>query len=74
VSPLLRAKSKAARNDGRKLLAGTINTVGLAVFGLGFLTPVFTEADVSVGRLAASCVIFAAGHVIAHLITLGLEE
>ncbi|WP_425987794.1 hypothetical protein [Brevundimonas sp. TWP2-3-2] len=34
--------SKAAKNERRKLLATSFNTVGLTVFGLGVVTPLVT--------------------------------
>ncbi len=36
------ARSKAARNEGVKFRAGALNTIGLAVLGLGVLTPVIS--------------------------------
>lgn len=40
--------SKAARNERIKMLATSFNTIGLAVFGLGVLTPALT-ADLTDG-------------------------
>lgn len=38
---------KTARNEQRKLVATSFNTVGLAVLGIGFLTPALTGEPLS---------------------------
>ncbi len=35
---------KAARNERRKLFANTVNTVGLGIFAIGFVQPIFALA------------------------------
>ena len=37
-----RPLGKGARNERRKLRATTANTIGLAIFAVGFLTPALT--------------------------------
>ena len=39
-----RPSTKAGRNEGRKLLATALNAAGLAVFGLGTVAPVVSDA------------------------------
>lgn len=69
-------RSKAARNEERKLQTTTLNTVGLAVFGLGALTPVFAgSSDVNdVGSIALSCLVFYMLHQLARAKLRGLED
>ena len=71
-----RPSTKAARNERRKLLASTINTVGLTVFGVGFITPVLAGGltPSSALTLAASFAILAVSHLMARRLLRGLED
>ena len=67
---------KSARNEQRKLLATTFNTAGLAVFGIGFLTPIFSFVPVTAEpvKLALACAIFALLHMGAQRVLRDVEE
>lgn len=66
---------KTARNEQRKLLAVTLNTMGLAVFGVGFLTPVFSLApDGSALSFLGVFAILIVLHVLAQRVLRDLEE
>ena len=71
-----RKVTKAARNERRKLKATTLNTVGLAMFGLGALTPVFTQPSEARDLLtiALSSVSLYVLHELARLVLGGLED
>ena len=67
---------KTARNEQRKLFATTLNTVGLAVFGIGFLTPVFTGnwqtgSSLTSGAVCATLLLL---HLLAQRVLRDLEE
>jgi len=68
--------SKAARNERRKLKASTLNTIGLAIFGLGALTPVVTgsPSNENLGVVAFSSAAFYILHLLARLELRGLED
>ncbi|WP_396594203.1 hypothetical protein [Brevundimonas sp. R86498] len=66
---------KAARNEQRKLLATTLNTIGLAVFGIGFVTPVLSAADDgSTLSFLGVWTIFGLAHLVAQRVLRDLEE
>ena len=67
---------KTARNEQRKLFASTLNTVGLAVFGIGFLTPVFTGSWRTASSLTsvAVCATLLVLHLLAQRVLRDLEE
>jgi hypothetical protein len=71
-----RPVSKAAKNERRKLTAATVNTVGLTVFGVGFITPMLAgeRTRASTLTLGASLAILAFSHVIARRLLRGLED
>jgi hypothetical protein len=64
------SKSKAAANERMKLAAVTLNTAGLAVFGLSVLSPVFAgQAGKAVlFRMALGIAIFIVLHGFAQLV------
>jgi hypothetical protein len=64
---------KSARNEGRKLVANTANTLGLAVFGLGVLTPAFAGNGSGL-TIVLSSVIFVMSHAAAHIVLQRLED
>lgn len=69
-------RTKAAQNEALKLRATTLNTVGLAVFGLGALTPVLTgtsAADNAAG-IATNCILFYILHLTARFQLRRLED
>jgi hypothetical protein len=68
--------SKAAKNERRKLMATTVNTVGLTVFGVGFITPMLAGGltPASALTLLASLAILAFSHVVARRLLRGLED
>ncbi|MEQ7154789.1 hypothetical protein [Brevundimonas aurifodinae] len=68
--------TKAAKNERRKLLATTINTVGLTVFAVGFITPMLAGGLTrsSALTLGASFAILAMSHLIARRLLRGLED
>lgn len=67
---------KTARNEQRKLFATTLNTVGLAVFGIGFLTPVFTGSwrPGAILTSVAVCATLLVLHLLAQRVLRDLEE
>ena len=70
------SRSKAARNEGVKLRATTLNTAGLTVFGLGVLTPLITGsmAPDDIPSVAVNALVAYMLHAIAQLILHGLED
>lgn len=68
--------SKSARNERTKLLANSVNTIGLAALGLGFLTPIFAGqiTRLAIFRMIASASIFVAFHFIARQFLRSLED
>ena len=67
---------KTARNEQRRLLATTLNTIGLATFGVGVLTPFFNQGWRPENLLTAMtvCVILVVLHMVAQRILRDLEE
>ncbi len=67
---------KTARNEQRKLFATTLNTVGLTVFGIGFLTPVLTGNWQPSAYLTsvAVCGTLIVAHLLAQRVLRSLEE
>lgn len=67
---------KTARNEQRKLFATTLNTVGLTVFGIGFLTPILTGSWDSRAYLTsiAACATATLLHLLAQRVLRDLEE
>jgi hypothetical protein len=67
---------KSARNERRKLLATTLNAVGLAIFALGGLTPIFSGVITVAGmvKAALSTAIFVFAHLGARALLGGLED
>ncbi|MFC5342756.1 hypothetical protein ACETK8_06370 [Brevundimonas staleyi] len=67
--------SKAARNERRKLLSSSFNTIGLTVAGIGVLTPLITGA-----RASSTLTIWACGaisvvlHLLARRLLRSLED
>jgi hypothetical protein len=45
---------KAARSERRKLLATTLNAIGLTVLGLGAITPMVTGGRIAPGSLTSA--------------------
>ena len=68
--------SKLVRNERRKLIATTLNTVGLAVFGVGALQPVFSLRFTWPVMLfaVAACAILVSMNRAASWVLSGLEE
>lgn len=67
---------KAARNERRKLVATSLNTIGLAVAAIGVIQPVYNEA-LTIGmviKVALSGVIAYAAHRIAQVLLRELED
>ena len=71
-----RPRGKAARNEERKLLATTVNAVGLAVFAVGALprltTPPYVGQDV--GALMVYGCILIGLHLAARRVLRALED
>lgn len=67
-------RNKVVRNERRKLLATTFNTIGLAILGLGALQPLFTDAVPGLLRALVSSTTFVGLHALAHLGLADLEE
>jgi hypothetical protein len=68
--------TKASRNEALKLRATTLNTIGLAVLGLGALTPVLTDtpAQDNLAGIAGNCVLFYILHLLAGFQLRDLED
>lgn len=67
--------SKSADNERRKLLANSLNTIGLAAFGLGVLTPAFTQpGDLGLFRVVGSLAILVAFHLAAQYLLRRLKD
>ena len=70
------ARGKAARNEDRKLVSTTYNAGGLAIFGVGGLTPAvqgaLTRHDLI--AFAAFLAIFVFLHLQARRVLRGLED
>ena len=68
--------SKAAKNERRMLMAATVNTIGLTVFGLGVVTPLITvdQGDGSILTFGLLTAILVAFHSVARRILKGLED
>ena len=68
--------SKVARNERRKLMATTVNTVGLTIFGVGAVTPLVTsdQPDGSILTFALFTAILLAFHAVARRFLKGLED
>jgi NAD(P)H-hydrate repair Nnr-like enzyme with NAD(P)H-hydrate dehydratase domain len=71
-----RPMTRAARNERRKLLANSLNTAGLAIFGLGVLTPMITTglAWSSAFKTTACCAILLVLHSAAQRLMKGVED
>lgn len=69
-------RTKAAQNEVLKLRATTLNTVCLAFFGLGALTPVLTgtPAADNIAGIALNCVLFYILHLAARFQLRRLED
>ena len=70
------ALGRAAHNERRKLLATTVNAVGLAIFAVGAIQP-FLSAELTTRRVLAAgiCVIvFAAMHLAAQWLLKALQD
>ncbi len=67
---------RTARNEQRKLVATTLNTSGVAVLGIGVLTPVFSSSGFhgSPVKFALTCAIFVGLHMFAQRVLRDLEE
>lgn len=67
---------KTARNEQRKLVATSFNTVGLAVLGIGFLTPALTGEPLSRApfKIVLVFAILLTAHIIAQRILATMEE
>jgi hypothetical protein len=70
-----RVVGKSAHNERRKLFATSLNTIGLAVFGLGVLTPAFgTGEQTSLFRFVGATAILWLFHSVAQSILKRLED
>lgn len=67
---------KTARNEQRKLVATTLNTSGVAVLGIGVLTPLFSIAGfhASPMKIAVTSAIFVVLHMFAQRVLRDMEE
>ena len=68
--------SKATRTERRKLSAVILNTIGLAIFGIGVITPIISPApdNGSVLTFVAFGAIFLIFHLAARRMLRGLED
>lgn len=68
--------NKTVRNEQRKLFATSVNALGLAIFGIGGLTPALTRAP-SVGGMTLLLVFSLVAiilHAVAQAVLRGLED
>jgi hypothetical protein len=68
--------SKAAKNERRKLMATTLNTLGLTVFGVGVITQIISEGSKGLSLLTfvQFSAILLVMHLIARRVLKGLED